>query len=292
MADRAIAAARTGDERRRLHRMASPGRPQSAWLDEPDPLTQGEQPVSRAAARRRVLGLPVSVVTPAGLLDAISGAVETRTPTVFVGLYAALFRATASDADYRELVASSVTYPDGQGLVVELQRRGVTQAQRLATTDMVHPIIRLAAQRGWRIGLYGSAPGVADRAAAKLSAAVSGADIVAVWDGYSGGPSTEQLQAARLDVLFVALGAHRQERWAHSVAAVAGVPAVLTCGGLLDFVAGDKRRAPRWMQRLALEWAFRVLLEPRRLLTRYLLGNTYFLWHARKDRFHPVAPGN
>jgi N-acetylglucosaminyldiphosphoundecaprenol N-acetyl-beta-D-mannosaminyltransferase len=292
MADRAIAAARTEDELSPLHRVASPGWRRSGWVDGPGPVNQYEQPVSLAAARPRVLGMPVSVVTAAGLLDAISRAVETRTPTVFVGLYAALFRATASDAEYRELVASSVTYPDGQGLVVELQRRGVTQAQRLATTDMVHPIIGLAAERGWRIGLYGAAPGVADRAAEKLAAAVPGADIVAVWDGYSGGPSTEQLQAARLDVLFVALGARRQERWAHRVGAAAGVPAVLTCGGLLDFVAGDKRRAPRWMQRLALEWAFRVLLEPRRLLTRYLLGNTYFLWHARKDRIHPVAPGN
>ncbi len=292
MADRAIAAARTDDQPSPLHRVAPPGRRRSASVAESGPANQYEQPVSLAAARPRILGMPVSVVTAAALLDAISGAVETRTPTVFVGLYAALFRATARDAGYRELVASSLTYPDGQGLVVELQRRGVPQAERLATTDMVHPIVRLAAERGWRIGLYGAAPGVADRAAEKLIAAVPSAEIVAVWDGYSGGPSTEQLQAARLDVLFVALGAYRQERWAHSVAAAAGVPAVLTCGGLLDFVAGDKRRAPNWMQRLALEWAFRVLLEPRRLLTRYLLGNSYFLWHARKDRFNPVPPGN
>lgn len=239
--------------------------------------------------RRRVLGMPVTVVTDAALLEKISTAVDSRTPTVFVGLYAALFRITAGDVNYRDLVARSVTYPDGQGVVTELHKRGVLDAQRLATTDMVYPIVALAALRGWRIGLYGAAPGVADRAAAKLMRAAPGAQVVAAWDGYSGGPSVEELRSARVDVLFVALGAPRQETWAHDVGAAAGVPAVLTCGGLLDFVAGDKRRAPGWVQRGGLEWAFRVLLEPRRLLGRYLLGNAYFLWHARRDRGRPTS---
>jgi N-acetylglucosaminyldiphosphoundecaprenol N-acetyl-beta-D-mannosaminyltransferase len=58
----------------------------------------------------------------------------------------------------------------------------------------------------------------------------------------------------------------------------------LTCGGLFDFLAGDKRRAPAWVQRAGLEWAFRVLLEPRRLFARYFVGNGYFLWRVRGDR--------
>ena len=70
----------------------------------------------------------------------------------------------------------------------------------------------------------------------------------------------------------------------YEVACKAGVPAVLTCGGLFDFLAGDRRRAPRWMQRTGLEWAFRVMLEPRRLFVRYLLGNWFFLSAARRER--------
>lgn len=234
--------------------------------------------------RARVLGVRVSSVTKQSLLAAVDDAVTKREPTVFVGLYASLFRAIARDTEYRDLVRRSYTYPDGQGVVSELRRRGVTEATRLATTDVVHPIVRLAANRGWRVGLYGAGPGVAERAAACLAESAPGVRIVATWDGYSEGPSASELSAAQIDVLFVALGAGRQEAWAYDTGVASGVPAVLTCGGLLDFLAGDKRRAPKFMQALGLEWAFRVLLEPRRLFTRYLFGNTYFLRQARAER--------
>lgn len=235
-------------------------------------------------ARTELLGVQMTVVTEGSLLDSIDTVVRARRSTVFVGLYASLYRTVESDEHYRDLLLRSVTYPDGQGVVSELRRRGVAEAERLATTDVVHPIAARASREGWRVGLYGAAPGTAERAAAALAQSAPGLQVVATWDGYSGGPSVEELRAARLDVLFVALGAPRQEAWAHEVGAAAGVPAILTCGGLLDFLAGDKRRAPGWMQRAGLEWVYRVMLEPRRLFRRYLLGNSYFLWHARADR--------
>jgi N-acetylglucosaminyldiphosphoundecaprenol N-acetyl-beta-D-mannosaminyltransferase len=257
-------------------------------VDQVEPVTQAQSrdctEVVLGAPRARLIGVPVTVVTEERLLDAVSHVVDSHAPTVFVGLYAALYRTLEQQPNYRDLVTRSVTYPDGAGVVKELHKRGVDEAQRLATTDVVHPICRLAAARGWRVGLYGAAPGVAERAAQALAVSAAGVQVSAVWDGYSGGPSVEELRAANLDILFVALGAPRQEAWAHDTAVRAGVPAVLTCGGLLDFLSGDKRRAPRWMQRAGLEWVFRILLEPRRLLGRYLLGNSHFLRQARTDR--------
>lgn len=230
-----------------------------------------------------ILGTPVDVATESELLARVAGAVDAEAPTVFVGLYAALFRTMAHDEVYHCDVSRSVTYPDGRGVVSELQLRGVARAERLATTDVVHPIMASAAVQGWRVGFYGANAEVAERAAAGLRAAHPGLRIVAVWDGYRK-LEAEALRAARLDVIFVGIGAGRQERWAHDVAVAAGVPAILTCGGLFDFLAGDKARAPRWMQKMGLEWAFRVLLEPRRLFMRYLLGNGYFMTAARRER--------
>jgi N-acetylglucosaminyldiphosphoundecaprenol N-acetyl-beta-D-mannosaminyltransferase len=234
--------------------------------------------------RAFVLRTPVRVVTCAELLSQIDVVVRRRDPTVFVGLYASQFRMLARDDRYHKLVAGSVTYPDGQGVVSELHKRGIADAERLATTDVVHPIARLAAQQAWRVGFYGAASGVADRAARALTSMASGLEVVAVWDGYSGGPQQQELEELNLAVLFVGLGAPKQELWAYGVGTAAGVPALLTCGGLFDFLAGDKRRAPRWLQRAGLEWAFRVLLEPRRLIGRYVVGNAYFIWHARRER--------
>lgn len=237
--------------------------------------------------RAMLLGVPVTVVTEAALLDVIAEVVRARRPTVFVGLYAALFRTVAGDQAYRDCVARSVTYPDGYGVVRELRRRGADEAERLATTDIVHPVARLAARQGWRIGLYGAAPGVAESAAQALRHTAPDLQVTAIWDGYSGGPTAGELRDAELDILLVALGAPKQERWANEVAVAAGVPAALTCGGLFDFLAGNKRRAPRWLQRIGMEWAFRVLLEPRRLIMRYLLGNSYFLRRAYLERRSP-----
>lgn len=232
----------------------------------------------------RILETSVSTVTEEGLLNVITNAVTARRPTVFVGLYAALFRTLRHSAVYRDLVARSVTYPDGSGVVRELHKREVPDAERLATTDVIHPLARLAEQHRWRVGLYGAAPGVAERAASALRTTAPGIDIVGVWDGYSGGPADAELAEARLDLALVALGAERQERWAFEVGVPAGIPAVVTCGGLFDFLAGDRRRAPGWMQRFGLEWVFRTLLEPRRLFARYLLGNSSFLIRARAER--------
>lgn len=243
-----------------------------------------KSPEGDGTPRSYLLGVPVSVVSIGPLLDAIDNAVTLRNPTVFVGLYASLFRIIGRDPQYRAMVARSVTYPDGQGVVAELRKRRVADAERLATTDIVHPILKLAAGRNWRVGLYGSAAGVAERAASNLRYTTPGLNVVAVWDGYSPEVSVAEVQDARVDLLFVALGARRQETWAYDTAMAAGVPAIMTCGGLLDFLAGDKRRAPRWLQQAGLEWAFRVMLEPRRLIGRYLLGNSYFLWCARIDR--------
>jgi N-acetylglucosaminyldiphosphoundecaprenol N-acetyl-beta-D-mannosaminyltransferase len=237
-----------------------------------------------APASTTILGIPISVVEEAELMTAVQQAVREREPTVFVGLYAALFRSYENDPVQAELIRASVTYPDGAGVVRELHKRGVLEATRLATTDVMEPLAQLASRMQWRVGMYGAAPGVAERAAAALAEIAPGIEVVAIWDGYDSEPSPSELRLRRLDVLLIGLGAGRQEDWAYQVAVRAGVPAILTCGGLFDFLAGDKRRAPEWMQRAGLEWAFRVLLEPRRLFARYLLGNLYFLGRARAER--------
>jgi N-acetylglucosaminyldiphosphoundecaprenol N-acetyl-beta-D-mannosaminyltransferase len=241
-----------------------------------------------------VLSVPVTATDEPSLLGMIRDVVDRREPTVFVGLYASLFRQLRADAEYRALVDRSVTYPDGYGIVRELRKRGVERVTRLATTDLIDPIVNTAGESGWRVVLYGAAPGVADRAAKTITAMTPNLSIVGVWDGFSGGPSQEELVELRPDVVMVGLGAGVQERWSYEVAIPAGVPAVLTCGGLFDFLAGDKRRAPTWMQHAGLEWLFRVWLEPRRLAGRYARGNLDFVVRARVERSalarHGVRP--
>jgi N-acetylglucosaminyldiphosphoundecaprenol N-acetyl-beta-D-mannosaminyltransferase len=247
-------------------------------------LRRRRQQYSSLAADSSILGVPVWLTEEQALLDAIADAVLTRRPAVFTGLYAAMFRQMDRDPDLRRYVERSVTYPDGYGVVRELGLRGVLGVPRLATTDVVHPIVGLAVDQKWRVGFYGGVPGVAERAAAALRKTAPGFEVVWVRDGFSPQPSIAELREARLDLVFVGLGAPRQDQWAHETAISAGVPAVLTCGGLFDFLCGDRRRAPKWMQQWGLEWSFRLALEPRRLARRYLDGNLYFLRRCRGER--------
>lgn len=247
-------------------------------------LRRHRQPYPSPAPHSEILGVAIWLTEKQALLDAIADAVLTRRPTVFTGLYAAMFRQMDRDPDLRRYVENSVTYPDGYGVVRELGLRGIAGVPRLATTDVVHPIVRLAADKGWRIGLYGGAAGVAERAATALRESSPGLEVVAVWDGFDAEPSVAELREARLDLVFVGLGAPRQDQWAHDTAVSAGIPAVLTCGGLFDFLCGDRRRAPKWMQQCGLEWSFRLALEPRRLARRYLDGNLYFVRRCRDER--------
>src|SRR5690606_25063608 len=87
----------------------------------------------------------------------------------------------------------------------------------------------------------------------------------------------EEVRAARPDLLFVAMGAPRQERFIEAHAEALGAKVVLGIGGSLDMLAGDVRRAPRWVQRAGAEWLFRLLQEPRRLFRRYLVDDLAFL---------------
>src|SRR4029077_20588357 len=86
----------------------------------------------------------------------------------------------------------------------------------------------------------------------------------------------EQVRAARPDLMLVAFGQPKGEVWVAENCAALGVPVTAQVGATLDFLAGRVRRAPRWLQRIGLEWAYRLWLEPRRLATRYA-RNAWFL---------------
>ncbi len=85
------------------------------------------------------------------------------------------------------------------------------------------------------------------------------------------------------DVLFVGLGPPKQEKWIWKHKDEINVPVSIAVGASFDFIAGSVKRAPKWMQKIGLEWLFRLCQEPRRLWKRYLIGNTIFVWLVLKE---------
>ena len=156
--------------------------------------------------------------------------------------------------------------PDGVGVLWAARLLGHPLRERVTGSDGVYRIAERAAGRGWRVFLLGAAPGVAWRTAEVLRRRYPGLLVVGA---HSGSPHDADwpaivgwLQSTQPDVLLVAYGHPNQDFWIDRHRAELPVAVALGIGGAFDFVAGVTRRAPRWMQRLGLEWLHRLLREP------------------------------
>lgn len=191
-----------------------------------------------------------------------------------------------SDPGYRALIdAADIVDVDGMPLVLmsKLLCKHALR-ERVATTDFVLDASAAAARAGTRFYLLGAKPGVAKEAAANLTKAFPGLQIVGARDGYFAPDQEEQVcadvRASGADVLWLGLGSPYQERFAaRNRARLGGLAWVHTCGGLFDFYAKRVPRAPTWVQDTGFEWLFRAMVEPRRLSGRYLRTNPVALYH-------------
>lgn len=185
------------------------------------------------------------------------------------------FRAAYQDA--------SLALADGQPLIWAARALGTPLPAKVSGSDLVRPLMKLAGERSWRVYLVGGGPGVAAAVATRLErefgVSVAGVDASTIHsdaDG-QGDAVAERVRAAAPDLVLVALGAPKQERWIHRNLQRIRPAVAVAVGGSLDFLAGRIRRAPPWMSRAGLEWAFRLAQEPRRLARRYLVKDTRFL---------------
>ncbi|WGW02398.1 WecB/TagA/CpsF family glycosyltransferase [Tropicibacter oceani] len=232
--------------------------------------------------RRAVLGLPLVDCGRAQVISALlSGQIRS---VCFVNAHCV--NVAARDRAYAAALArADALLPDGIG--IELAARmagGGPLAENLNGTDLTPALLRRAAEQGKSVFLLGGRPGTAERAAARLARDIAGLRIAGTRDGYDGVRDSARalaaINASGADILLVAMGVPMQELWIdrHLDRLTPGL--VLGVGALFDFLAGNVQRAPAPVRRVRMEWAWRLLQEPRRLAGRYLLGNASFLARA------------
>lgn len=226
-----------------------------------------------------ITGVRVESFTETELIDRVLAMSAGDTAQVAVGVNAHVCNLARTDARFRRLLDSSIAYADGQSVVWAAKLLGGHLPERLATTDVAEPLLRAAAADGIPVYFFGAAEGVAERAAAIMRERIPGLRL----RSHHGYVSPDAMPAVLDDIashgtriLFVGMGDPAQQFWvdAHRENLP---PAVLTCGGLFDWLSGSNRRAPEWMIRAGLEWLWRLMIEPRRLAKRYLLGNPSFM---------------
>lgn len=165
------------------------------------------------------------------------------------------------------LNGADLALPDGIGVVYAAKLLGTPLTGRVPGVDFAQGLMRQIAGTGKKLFLLGAKPGVAEKAADNLRKEYPGLDICGVHDGYfqEDGPVAEAIQTSGADVVFVCLGAPKQEFWMATHGPATGARLMIGLGGCLDVFAGNVQRAPEFWQKAGLEWLYRLLKEPSRI---------------------------
>ena len=231
-----------------------------------------------------VWGVPFAALSLAETVSVIGDLIEAGQPTFFITANVNYAMLTCENADLRAInERAAFIVADGAPLVWASRWHGSPLPERVAGSDLIFALSAHAAKKGYRLFLLGGAEGVAAKAASCLCECFPGLQVA----GFESPPFRElnvdeqhklaaRIRAARPDLLLAAFTQPRGERWLAANCDSLGVPVVANVGAAIDFAAGRVRRAPRWVQKYGLEWAFRLGIEPRRLVRRYA-RNAWFI---------------
>jgi N-acetylglucosaminyldiphosphoundecaprenol N-acetyl-beta-D-mannosaminyltransferase len=235
-------------------------------------------------------GMPIAVLDRAQsaqlMIDmAVTRRGGGRPPAVITSANGQVLSMCARDPRLRRLFLSTdLIHADGMPLVFASRLKCRTPLpERVATTDLFHDVARLAEARGASFYLLGGTAEVIEKAVRNVRQAYPRLMIAGYRDGYFKEEEAAQVVAsindARPDVLWVGMGVPAEQvfsmRYRQSLS---NIGVIKTSGGLFDFLSGNNKRAPAWMQAAGLEWLHRLVIEPRRLLLRYLMTNPHALY--------------
>lgn len=234
--------------------------------------------------KHNVIGVNVSAATYDTALEAVEKAARARISACVTHLAVHGLVEGSQDPDFAEQLAHfNIVAPDGQPVRMALNwLYNAGLPDRCYGPEFTLRVCKAAAEKGIGVYLYGSRPEVVDNMAASLTTRFPGLKIAGAEPSVFR-PLTEEEDEALVSringsgagVVFIGLGCPLQEKFAF--AHLGRIMAVQICvGAAFDFHAGNKKMAPAWMQRLSLEWLYRLIQEPRRLWKRYLVTNTIF----------------
>jgi N-acetylglucosaminyldiphosphoundecaprenol N-acetyl-beta-D-mannosaminyltransferase len=185
-----------------------------------------------------------------------------------------------------------LVYCDGMGVQLAARWIGTPLPERFTLADWVWRLADLAVERQFSLYLLGNPPGVAERAANKLTAGCPGLQIAGTQHGYydkrvgqaENEAVIEAINACKPNVLLLGFGMPLQESWLNENWPRLKVNVAITCGALFEYLAGDLPRGSQWMTNNYLEWLARLLISPRRYARRYMRDIPLFVWRLAKQK--------
>lgn len=242
-----------------------------------------------------ILGVQVHPLTVDQLHEELAQLIETDAHAEVLHVNVHGMNLSADNPWLRDyLNQAEIVFCDGAGIILGARILGQHIPERITYADWMWQLAEFAAARGYSFYFLGAKPGIAQTAADRMIKRFPELKIAGVRDGYfnkdNGHPDNEavlaDINAARPNILIVGMGMPMQERWLLDNWSRIDANIALTGGAVFDYISGDLKRAPAWMTNNGLEWLGRLLIEPRRLWQRYIVGNPVFLARVIRERLH------
>lgn len=220
----------------------------------------------------KILGVPVHPLTMNESVAVLEEKLQKKEQAFVVTANAEIIMMCQQDKGYNNIVSeqADLVLPDGAGAVWAGRYLGNEVPERVAGFDLYNQLLKLSADKGYKAYFFGGAPGVAEAAKNKAEELYPGVQIVGCRNGYFTEAEEEaiikEINDAAPDMLFVALGAPKQEKWLVKYRNQLKPRVLMGIGGSFDVLAGKMERAPKWMQEASLEWAFRLYKQPSRFM--------------------------
>ena len=193
--------------------------------------------------------------------------------------------------EYRKIQnGAAMALPDGAPLSSYSRRKGYKQAQRVTGPDLMLELFAISKEKGYRHYFYGATEETLQSMREVLERDYPGIEIAGMYappfralTSQEDAQIVAKINESRPDFIWIGLGAPKQEEWMYQhMGQLQGV--LIGVGAGFDYLAGYIKRAPRWMQRMSLEWLYRLLQDPKRLWRRYFTSNVKFICLTRMDK--------
>lgn len=257
---------------------------------------------SRAGAQYRrdridLMGVAVDAVSLTEALDSFRWFIDRHQPALVFNVNVDTWMKLREDEEFRAAYdAADLVLVDGTPLVWVSRILRTPLPGRVSGSDFFPAFCEVAAKEGYRVFLLGARPGIAEQAGSALQRQYPGLIVTThspsfgfERDEVENGNVIELVRRWNPDVLFVALGQPRQEKWLFRFRRNLNVPVAMGVGSSLDYLAGRLRRAPSWMQRAGLEWLYRLRQEPFRLWRRYVLDDSRIVYYVVREYLRRIS---
>lgn len=240
--------------------------------------------------RYTILNTYVNAISMDETIAKVEKIIKAGKPTQHVVINALKVNLMNGDSKLREIVnACPLINADGASIVWAAKKLGVPLKERVTGIDLFENLVKLAAEKGYKIYLFGAKEEVVINVKSIFEKQYPSLNIV----GYQNGYFTEadephiiaDMAASGADMMFVAFSSPKKEYWISKYINQLNIPFVMGVGGSFDVIAGVTDRAPKWMQNHGMEWFYRFIQEPCRLWNRYIVGNIKFVAYTYKCKW-------